>query len=89
MNKQFPHLYRLILLLSDLLFVFAGLSYAILLNDYFKDLPQQTIWDYSRMIPVIAVAAWILLAVNGLISIQRLLLPQVIVAVGLTVFQLM
>lgn len=89
MNKQFPHIYRLILLLSDMLFVFAGLSYAILLNDYFKDLPQQTIWDYSRMIPVIAVAAWILLAVNGLISIQRLLLPQVIVAVGLTVFQLM
>ena len=55
MNKQFPHLYRLTLLLSDLLFVFAGLSYAILLNDYFKDLPQQTIWDYSRMIPVIGV----------------------------------
>jgi len=89
MCKRFPQFYRVVLLAADLLFVFAGLSYAILLNSLFKSLPQQTILDYSKLIPVIVVAASILIIMNGLISVVRMFATQVITSVGLTVVQLM
>jgi exopolysaccharide biosynthesis polyprenyl glycosylphosphotransferase len=89
MCKEFPQFYRFILLVADLLFVFAGLSYAIVLNSLFKSLPQQNILDYAKLIPVIAIAASILIVMNGLISVARMFATQVIISVGLTVFQLM
>ncbi len=89
MRRRFPIIRRVILLLGDTILILAGLIFAILINNVFEAVPKPGISAYYRLLPLIVVASWLVLTVNGLLSIVRMVASQVIISVGMAVFQLL
>lgn len=88
MRRRFPLTRRLLLLLGDTFFVLAGFFLAYWVNIAYKTQPQQGMEHFIVLLPVMVLAAWFLLTVNGLLSVVRMVSSQVIISVGVTVVQL-
>lgn len=88
MRRRFPLTRRLLLLLGDTFFVLAGFFLAYWVNIAYKAQPQQGMEHFIVLLPVMVLAAWFLLTVNGLLSVVRMVSSQVIISVGVTVVQL-
>lgn len=89
MQRRFPIIRRVVLLLGDTILILAGLIFAILINGVAKTVPQQGILAYYQLLPVVVVASWLVLTANSLLSIVRMLASQVIISVGVAIFQLL
>lgn len=88
MRRRFPLTRRLLLLLGDTCFILLGFFVAYWTNNAYKTQPQQGMEHFVVLIPVMVLAAWFLLTVNGLLSVVRMVSSQVIISVGVTVVQL-
>ena len=89
MHKRFPIIRRVVLLLGDTILILTGLILAILVNGALKTAPQHGILAYYQLFPVVVVASWLVLTANSLLSIVRMLASQVIISVGVAIFQLL
>lgn len=89
MQRRFPIIRRVVLLLGDTILILTGLILAILVNGAAKTAPQHGILAYYQLFPVVVVASWLVLTANSLLSIVRMLASQVIISVGVAIFQLL
>jgi exopolysaccharide biosynthesis polyprenyl glycosylphosphotransferase len=88
-QRRFPIIRRVVLLLGDTILILTGLILAILVNGAAKTAPQHGILAYYQLFPVVVVASWLVLTANSLLSIVRMLASQVIISVGVAIFQLL
>ena len=88
MRRRFPLTRRFLLLMGDTFFVLMGFFVAYWINLTYKTQPQQGVEHFVLLVPIMVIAAWFLLTVNGLLSVVRMVASQVVISVGVTVVQL-
>lgn len=88
MRKHFPVSRKLLLLLGDTFLLVFSLYFAIILKQNFSSLQQLSFSSYYSLVLCIITVGWLLLVSNGLLSLRKMNPYQIVLSVGVTVFQL-
>lgn len=89
MRKQFPISRKVILLLGDVFLLVNCLFFAVVIKQLTDSQPQLAFNSYIELSASIALFGGLLLIVNGLVSLLKMSFYQLILSIGVTVFQLL